>query len=48
MKNEKGILPIVVCFLIAFGAVAVVAIAHIPAWERAKANHTEAAYQAAR
>jgi len=34
--------------LTVFGACALAAIWHIPAWEKAKANGTEAAYQASR
>ena len=33
-------------FKIAFGLIALAAIWHIPAWEQAKDNHTEAIYQA--
>lgn len=47
MKNKKGIvLPAVVLFQVAFAVVALAAVYHIPSWEQAKKNHTEAAYQA--
>lgn len=36
----------VTAFKLAFMAIALAAIWHIPAWEKAKANHTEAIYQA--
>lgn len=36
----------VIAFKIAFAAVALAAIWHIPAWEEAKKNHTEEIYQA--
>ena len=45
--NKKGVvIPVVLAFQIAFAAATVAAIWHIPAWEQAKANGTEAVYQA--
>lgn len=41
-----GTVVAVTAFKVAFIAIAAAAIWHIPAWERAKDTHTEAAYQA--
>lgn len=48
MKNEKGfvIIPVVLAFQIGFGIIGIACIWHIPAWTKAKHDHTEAAYQA--
>ena len=47
MRNKKGVVVVAaVVFQAAFGIAALSAIAHVPAWTKAKANHTEAAYQA--
>lgn len=46
MKNKKGvIIPAVLVFQIAFGALGLAVLWHIPAWSEAKKNHTEAQYQ---
>lgn len=51
MKNKKGFayfLPVTVlgAFHLAFLAIGLAAVWHIPAWTKAKHDHTEAAYQA--
>jgi len=46
MKNNKGIVGFVVVMYIAFGGAVAAALWHIPAWTKAKQNHTEAQYQA--
>ena len=45
-KIAGGALATRTAFQIGFGLIAAACIWHIPAWEQAKANHTEAAYQA--
>ena len=46
MKNKKGFTPVIVLsFWALTGAVALACIWHIPAWTKAKENHTEAIYQ---
>lgn len=44
--NNRGVLGIAVVFYAVGGSALVAAAAHIPAWEKAKAEHTEVAYQA--
>lgn len=46
LVNVPAAVGTVTAFKIAFIAIALAAAWHIPAWSVAKANHTEAAYQA--
>ena len=46
MKNNKGILGIVVAMWAAAGLVLAACVWHIPAWAAAKSAHCEALYQA--
>lgn len=44
--SAAGVTATVISFKLLFASVAVAAIWHIPAWDEAKKNHTEAIYQA--
>lgn len=46
MKKGLILVPMIIGFQVAFAAIALVAMYHIPAWERAKDARCEAAYQA--
>lgn len=47
MRNQKGFVPAaVLCFMVGFGVITVIAISHIPAWGKAKQAGCETAYQA--
>lgn len=53
MKNKRGTallfplaIPVVFGFHVAFTCLTAAAVWHIPAWEKAKKNGTEVAYQA--
>lgn len=46
MNNKSGFIAIAIVFTVIFGVIGAVCISKIPAWERAKNAHCEAAYQA--
>jgi hypothetical protein len=44
MRNKKGVLPVVLCFYIAFGVVGAAAIWHTPGWAKVKQSHKDSDY----